>query len=100
VLEWFNKDCPYVKKHYNSNNMQTLQKTYTGKGVQWFTVISSAEGKQGYVKPADAKKDGQTLKTAASAILLDPQGTVGKAYGAKTTPHMYVINPQGQLVYA
>lgn len=101
VLEWFNKDCPYVKKHYGSGNMQKLQNTYTAKDVKWLTIISSAEGKQGYLTPEEALKVASDHKLAASApFLLDPSGTMGKAYDAKTTPHMYVINPEGVLVYA
>ena len=101
VLEWFNKDCPYVRKHYGSGNMQSLQKTYTAKDVQWLTVISSARGKQGYLEPAQALDVGAEHGLNASApFLLDVDGDMGRAYGAKTTPHMYVINPEGTLVYA
>jgi peroxiredoxin len=100
VLEWTNKDCPYVKKHYGSGNMQKLQKAYTDKGVAWLSVISSAPGKQGNLKPEEALKVASENKSAASAILLDETGTMGKAYGAKTTPHMFVINPEGNVVYA
>lgn len=101
VLEWTNKDCPYVKKHYDgSKNMQTLQKTYTGKGVTWLSVISSAPGKQGYLEPAQALATAKEKGSAATAILLDSTGAMGKAYGAKTTPHMFVINPEGKVVYA
>lgn len=101
VLEWFNKDCPYVRKHYGSGNMQSLQEKYTGKGVQWLTVISSAKGKQGYLEPDAAIKEAKAHNLQASAaFVLDPDGNMGKAYGAKTTPHMYVINPQGNVVYA
>jgi Peroxiredoxin len=100
VLEWFNKDCPYVKKHYGSNNMQNLQKTYTGKGVIWYTVVSSAKGKQGHLTPAEALKVTAENKSAASALLIDEDGKIGKAYGAKTTPHMFVIDPNGMVVYA
>lgn len=101
VLEWFNKDCPYVRKHYGSKNMQTLQKTYTDKDVKWLTVISSAKGKQGYHEPKEALKVAADHGLAASApFLLDPSGTMGKAYDAKTTPHMYIINPEGTVVYA
>lgn len=100
VLEWFNKDCPYVKKHYDSNNMQSLQKTYTDKKVVWYTVVSSAKGKQGNQSPADALKTATEKKSAATAVLLDEEGTMGKAYGAKTTPHMFVIDPAGSVVYA
>lgn len=100
VLEWTNKDCPYVKKHYNSGNMQKLQKEYTAKGVIWLTVLSSAKGQQGALDPAGALKQAQTVKSAATALLMDSGGAVGKAYGAKTTPHMFVIDPQGKVVYA
>lgn len=107
VLEWFNKDCPYVKKHYGSDNMQSLQREYTGqkdkdgKSVKWLTIISSAKGKQGYHEPKEALSVAKAHKLAASSpFLLDTTGTMGKAYGAKTTPHMYIINPEGQLVYA
>lgn len=104
VLEWFNKDCPYVKKHYdNSTNMQDLQKKYTGiadKKVSWLTVISSVKGKQGHMTADAASKHFKAKKSATTAILLDETGAMGKAYGAKTTPHMFVINPEGNVVYA
>ncbi len=101
VLEWFNQDCPYVRKHYGSGNMQSLQEKYTEKGVEWLTVISSAEGKQGYLEPEEAKKEAEAHNLNASApFLLDPNGDMGRAYGAKTTPHMYIINPDGEVVYA
>lgn len=101
VLEWFNKDCPYVKKHYGSGNMQELQARYTAQGVKWLTVISSANGKQGYLEPTEALKVAADHKHAASSpFLIDPSGTMGKAYDAKTTPHMFLINPEGVVVYA
>lgn len=100
VLEWYNKDCPYVKKHYGSQNMQKLQKEFTGKGVQWLSVISSAEGQQGYLKPEEATANAKTAGSAATSVLLDPDGNMGKAYDAKTTPHMFVIDPEGKVVYA
>lgn len=100
VLEWFNKDCPYVKKHYGSKNMQKLQETYTQKGVVWLTVISSAKGKQGYLEPKEALEVFKTHGSTPTAILLDASGSMGKAYDAKTTPHMFVIDPKGTLVYA
>ncbi|MCH2535369.1 MAG: thioredoxin family protein [Bdellovibrionales bacterium] len=100
VLEWYNKDCPYVKKHYGSKNMQKLQKTYTQKGVVWLSIISSAKGKQGYLTASEAQNIKKQAGSNASDILLDVDGNMGKAYGAKTTPHMYVINPKGTLVYA
>ena len=100
VLEWFNKDCPYVKKHYGSGNMQSLQKTYTSKGVVWLSVNSSAKGKEGYTEPSEAVKVAKDEKSNASAVLLDPAGVVGKLFGSKTTPHMFVIDPKGIVVYA
>lgn len=99
VLEWFNNECPYVEKHYDAMNMQNLQKTYTGKGVVWLSIISSAEGKQGYRDAAGATKTMQERKASPTAVLLDPSGNVGKTYAARTTPHMYIINPEGKLVY-
>ncbi|QIL89541.1 thioredoxin family protein [Microbulbifer harenosus] len=101
VLEWFNKDCPYVKKHYGSGNMQALQKKYTGQDINWLTVISSAKGKQGYLEPAQAAEVAASHNLNASApFLLDADGSMGRAYGAKTTPHMFIINPEGLVVYA
>ncbi|RMD95900.1 MAG: thioredoxin family protein [Calditrichaeota bacterium] len=100
VLEWVNFGCPFVRKHYNSGNMQKLQKMYTQKGVVWLSICSSAPGKQGYFKP---EKINQMLKekgASPTAYLLDPEGIVGKKYGAKTTPHIFVINPKGILIYA
>lgn len=101
VIEWFNKDCPYVQKHYGSGNMQSLQEKYTGQDVNWLTVISSAEGKQGHLSPAGALEVAQSHKLKASApFLLDTDGNMGRAYGAKATPHMFVVNPEGDVVYA
>ncbi len=99
VLEWLNHQCPFVKKHYGSGHMQELQKTYTGKGVIWLSVISSAPGKQGYLTPEEANSVTKDKGAAPTAVLLDPQGAVGKLYGAKTTPHMFIINADGVLVY-
>ena len=99
VLEWHNNGCPYVKKQYESGNMQKLQKEWTAKGVVWLTVISSAPGKQGYVTASEADAYVKDKGAAPTAVLLDPPGTVGMAYDAKTTPHMYVIDPSGRLVY-
>jgi peroxiredoxin len=100
VLEWHNQSCPFVKKHYDSGNMQKLQKELTGKGVAWLSVISSAPGKQGYVTAEEEAKYLAEKQASPTAVLFDPEGTVGKAYGAKTTPHMYVIDDKGVLVYA
>ncbi|MES3036991.1 MAG: thioredoxin family protein [Bdellovibrionota bacterium] len=100
VLEWYNEGCPYVKKQYGSKNMQSLQKTYTGKGVVWLTVATSAEGKQGYVDPKTAAQHMKDAGMNSTALLLDADGTMGRTYDAKTTPHMFVINPTGKVVYA
>ncbi|MES2769205.1 MAG: thioredoxin family protein [Bdellovibrionota bacterium] len=99
VLEWMNEGCPFVKKHYESNNMQKLQKEYTGKNVAWLTVASSQKGKQGHWTPEQAQTKAKEWNMAPTAILLDEGAKMGKAYGAKVTPHMFVINPEGVLVY-
>lgn len=99
VLEWLNHGCPFVKKHYEKGNMQNLQRTYTGKGVIWLSIVSSAPGKQGYHPPQKAHSMMQEKKAQPTALLLDPEGQVGRLYGARTTPHMYIINPAGLLVY-
>lgn len=99
VLEWTNAGCPYVQKHYESGNMQGLQKAATKDGVVWLTLISSAPGKQGYVSPADAKTWKATTGAGSTALLLDPAGQVGRTYEAKVTPHMYVVSAAGTLVY-
>ena len=100
VLEWVNFECPFVQKHYGSGNMQKLQKAYTDKGVVWLSVNTSAPGKQGNYAAADINSKLKASGASPSAYLIDAQGSVGKAYGAKTTPHMFVIDPQGKLVYA
>lgn len=100
VLEWVNYDCPFVGKHYRSGNMPSLQTTYTGKGVIWLSICSSAPGKQGYFEGDDLTERMAEEKAAPTAYLVDKEGSVGQAYGAKTTPHMYVIDPQGILIYA
>jgi len=100
VLEWTNHDCPYVRKHYESGNMQTLQKEITGQGVIWLTLISSSPGTQGYVTAKQADELTSTRKANPTAVLLDPSGMVGRAYGATNTPHMYVVDKSGLLVYA
>src|SRR5689334_6200823 len=99
VLEWTNHDCPYVRKHYGGGNMQMLQKKWTAQGVTWLTLISSEPGSQGYVQGPEANKLTADRGAAPTAVLLDPQGDVGRAYGAQTTPHMYVITGNGTLVY-
>jgi peroxiredoxin len=100
VLEWNNFECPFVKKHYGSGNMQALQKELTAKGVVWVTINSGAPGKQGHLDGAQAKAAIADRGASPTAYLLDPEGKIGRAYGAKTTPHMYVIDPKGTLVYA
>ncbi len=97
VLEWHNQGCPYVKKHYESGNMQALQKEWTGKGVVWLTVISSAPGLQGYVTAPEADAYVKEKGAAPTAVLLDPAGTMGRAYDSKTSPHMFIIDPGGRL---
>lgn len=99
VLEWWNHECPFVKKHYDSQNMQNLQKKWTAQGVQWFTISSSAAGKQGFVGPRAANRIYAEQEMAATAILHDPKGVVGRLYQAQTTPGMYIINPTGELIY-
>lgn len=101
VLEWTNLDCPFVKKHYDSDNMQNLQKKYVGKGVTWVSIVSSAEGKQGYfAENQEAVKAFEAKGSNASHVILDPSGKYGNIYQAKTTPHLYVINKKGVLAYA
>lgn len=99
VLERLNYGCPFVKKHYDSSNMQALQKDAAAKGVVWLSVVSSAPGKQGHGNAAQAEKERAEHGSKASAVLLDETGVVGQQYGAQTTPHMYVVDPQGKLVY-
>ena len=100
VLEWHNQGCPYTRKHYVSGNMQNLQKEWTAKGVVWFTVISSAPGAQGYVTPPQENAYLAQMHAAPTAVLLDSDGKVGRLYNAKTTPQMFVIDPQGKVIYA
>jgi len=100
VLEWVNYGCPFVKKHYKSGNMQSLQKKYTEKGIVWLSVCSSAEGKQGYFSNEKINNLKEEYSAAYTAYLADTSGEVGKMYEAKTTPHMYVIDPKGILIYA
>jgi glutathione peroxidase-family protein len=100
VLEWINFGCPFVKKHYDSGNMQSLQKKYTDKGVIWLSICSSAEGKQGNLSPEEINEYLNDYSANQTAYLIDENGEVGQAYGAKTTPHMYIIDEEGILVYA
>lgn len=100
VLEWTNHECPFVRKHYESGNMQKLQRDYTGKGVVWLSLISSAPGKQGHVTGDQAEELSKNRNAAPTAVLLDPTGKAGQLYGAKTTPHMYIIDKDGVVRYA
>ena len=100
VLEWNNPECPFVRKHYGSGNMQKTQAAAKKNGVVWLTINSSAPGKQGHMNGAQAKASVAELKAQPTAYLLDPNGVVGKTYDAKTTPHMYIVNKAGTLVYA
>lgn len=99
VLEWLNHGCPFVKKHYGPGNMQALQKKYVDKGVVWFSIASSAPGKQGFVTDVEALSEKKDHQSNATEILLDPEGKVGKSFEAKTTPHMFVIDKKGIVVY-
>lgn len=99
VLEWTNHECPFVRKHYLSKNMPNLQKKYTDKDVVWLSIISSAPGKQGHVSANQAKELTEKRQASPTTIILDEQGELGKLYDAKATPHMYVINKEGVLVY-
>jgi peroxiredoxin len=100
VLEWVNFGCPFVRKHYDSGNMQDLQRSYTSRGVVWLSICSSAPGKQGFFEGKELRERIAGEKSSATAYLVDMEGKIGQAYGAKTTPHMYIINPEGTLIYA
>jgi peroxiredoxin len=100
VLEWNNPGCPFVKKHYGSDNMQNQQRDATAAGVVWLTINSGAPGKQGHMDAEEAEEFREESGSAQTAYLLDPQGTVGRAYGAMTTPHMYIVDAEGVLRYA
>ena len=99
ILEWTNHDCPFVKRHYDTDNMQELQREYTDNDVVWLSIISSAEGKQGYVTKSEAKELTTSRNAQPSHVLFDSDGDVGRLYDAKTTPHMYVIDEKGLLRY-
>ncbi|MEM6884827.1 MAG: thioredoxin family protein [Verrucomicrobiota bacterium] len=100
VLEWVNHGCPFVGKFYNPGKMQEWQGSYTGKDVVWLSICSSASGKQGHMSTEDWNAKIKSSGTQATAVLIDEDGTVGKAYEAKTTPHMFIIDPTGNLIYA
>ena len=99
VLEWANQGCPYDRKHYLSGSMENLQKEWTAKGVVWLSVISSAPGEQGYVTPSEENTYLKTMHAAPTAALLDPTSAIARLYEAKTTPHIFVIDPAGKLIY-
>ncbi|WP_306599062.1 redoxin domain-containing protein [Geothrix sp. 21YS21S-2] len=99
VLEWHNQGCPFVKKFYDSGSMQKLQKAWAGRGVAWLTVISSAPGKQGHVTGSEENAYLKKMDAAPAAVLLDPTGQLGHLYDAKTSPHMFIIDPKGTLIY-
>lgn len=99
VLEWHNQGCPYVVKHYSKGNMQSLQSAWTKKGVVWLSIISSAPGKQGHVTPSEEKKYLKEQKATPTSVVFDSDGAVGRLYGAKTTPHMFIVSPDGKLIY-
>jgi peroxiredoxin len=99
VLEWWNHQCPFVRKHYDGGNMQKVQKELTAKGVVWLTIASSKEGAQGYVTSDQANQIMKAEKAAPTYILHDPAGVVGRKYDAKTTPQMVLISPKGEVLY-
>src|SRR5919198_1361418 len=99
VLEWFNPECPFVKKHYGGGNMQKLQQEYTAKGVIWLTLNSNAPGTEGNITAEQAEKIAKAWNAHHTALLLDPDGKAGRAYGAKNTPNMVIIDPAGKIVY-
>jgi peroxiredoxin len=99
VLEWYQPDCPFVRKHYRSGHMQSLQKEYTAEGVTWLSIDSSAPGEEGNYPAAKLNEISAQDGSSRTALLLDPAGEVGRLYGAKTTPDMYIIDPNGVLVY-
>jgi len=100
VLEWINYDCPFVKKHYDSKNMQNLQSKYAENDVVWLAICSSNKGKQGHFSNDEINRRSKSHEAKFTAYLIDESGKVGKMYGAKTTPHMYIIDRTGKLVYA
>jgi hypothetical protein len=99
ILEWVNFGCPFVGKHYGSGSMQELQRTMTARGTVWLSICSSAPGNQGYYEGEELKEKLKEENASPTAYLVDADGTVGKLYGAKTTPHMFIVDPQGVLIY-
>ena len=100
VLEWHNQGCPYVKKHYGAGNMQRLQKDWTARGVAWIKVLSSHGGEQGAITPAEEVAYNKAMKASPTASLMDADGALGRAFQAKTTPHMFVLDPAGVVIYS
>ena|SRR6185369_911978 len=100
VLEWINPSCPYVRKHYDSGNMPATQKEAVDKGVAWLSIDSTAKSSYEYLEPAKVAAWQNERKGRPTALLMDQDGAAGKAYGARTTPHMYIVDPQGKLIYA
>lgn len=100
VLEWTNPGCPYVRKHYDSGNMPATQRDAVGKGVVWLSISSTEKGSSDYLEPAQLVAWQQERKAAPTHVLMDEEGTAGRAYGARTTPHLYIVDPQGRLAYA
>jgi peroxiredoxin len=100
VLEWTNPGCPYVRKHYDSGNMGATQADARGRGAVWLSINSTAKGHYEYMEPAKVVAWQKERKSEPSAMLVDEDGTVGRSFGARTTPHMYIVDPQGRLVYA
>ena len=99
VPEWANRGCPYEQKHYKSGNMESLQKQWTAKGVVWLSILSDPPGQQGYVTPAEENDYLKTMNASPTAALLDPTGVIGRLYGARTTPHIFVVDPTRKIVY-
>lgn len=99
ILEWTNHQCPFVSKHYGSGNMQALQQEMADEDLVWLQVISSAPGRQGYVEADKAIRLNEERQAAPSDVLMDPEGSIGRAYAARVTPHMYIIDPEGTLLY-
>lgn len=100
VLEWASQGCPYDQRHYINGSMEALQRKWTGKGVVWLSIISSAPGQEGFVSPQEENRYIKSTHASPTAAILDPSGTIGRLYGAKTTPHMFVIDPSGKVIYA
>lgn len=99
IIEWFNHGCPFVAKHYDAEKMQELQTKYTDKEVVWIAVNSTSDSHGDYRDAAETKADADKFSTTATHIVIDEEGDIGKLYGAKTTPHIFIIDPEGVLIY-